>query len=318
MQFILSKQIEPTLAFHLMKFAFQAFEKEVIELTPEEYAEAYQQAYHQITLHEQILLSEAACGVVIPDKLIQTIFRSIQTEHGGEENFFLHLQKNNLRPDEFFTVLGNDLKVETILARVAYYAPPVSHQEIQDYYNSHQGSFFFPEQRSARHILISTENRYSHLPKDALLYRTMRIHSRLQNKQKGMDDQASEPEARLRVPLPPKIVEERPQSFIREAQLHSDCTTASDGGDLGRISPGELCPTLDHALFQLAAGEISPIIQTTQGFHILFCEAIHPGQRLNFQEAAPQIHQILTREARIDACRIWLRSLFPINTHNLK
>lgn len=313
MHFILSRQIEPALTFHLMKFAFHVFEKEVVELTPEEYAEAYQQAYHQITLHEQILLSEAACGVVIPDKLIQATFLSIQKAHGGEEKIFLHLQKNNLRPEEFFTVLGNDLKVETILARVAYYAQPVSHQEIQGYYNSHQDSCFSPEQRRVRHILISTENRYSHLPKDALLHRTLRIHSRLQGKQQGMDDQVGEPEARLQVPLPPKIVEERSQSFIREAQRHSDCTTAIDGGDLGRISPGELCRTLDHALFQLAAGEISPIIQTTQGFHILFCEAIHPGQRLNFQEASRQIHQILTRETRIDTCRTWLRSLFPLN-----
>ena len=291
MQFILSKQIEPALAFHLMKFAFQAFEKEVVELTPEEYAEAYQQAYHEITLHEQILLSEAACGVVIPDQLSQNAFHSIQTKHGGEEKFFLHLQKNNLRPDDFRTALNNDLKVEAILARVAYHAKPVNQQEIRDYYDSHQGSFCFPEQRSARHILISTENHYSHLPKDALLHRTMHIHSRLQS---------------------------NPHNFIREAQLHSDCTTASDGGDLGRISPGELCSPLDHALFQLTVGEISPIIQTTQGFHILFCEAIHPGQRLNLEEATPQIHQILTREARIDTCRAWLKSLFHIGTHNLK
>jgi peptidyl-prolyl cis-trans isomerase C len=318
MHFILSKQIEPALTFQLMKLAFHVFEKEVVELTPEEYAEAYQQAFHQITLHEQILLSEAACGVVIPDKLIQTTFLSVQVAHGGEEKFFLHLQKNNLRPEEFFTVLGNDLKVETILARVAYYTQPVSYQEMIDYYNSHQHTFFSPEQRSARHILISTENRYSHLPKDALLHRTMRIHSRLQGKQQGMDDEAGEPKAGLRAPLPPKIVEEQSQNFMREARLYSDCTTASDGGDLGRISPGELCRTLDHALFQLAAGEISPIIQTIQGFHILFCEAIHPGQRLNFQEAVPQIHQILTREAKIDACRIWLRSLFPVNTYNLQ
>jgi peptidyl-prolyl cis-trans isomerase C len=292
MQFILSKQIEPTLAFHLMKFAFQVFEKEVVELTPEEYAEAYQQAYHEITLHEQILLSEAACGVVIPDKLIQATFHAIQTKHGGEEKFSLHLQKNNLRPDEFRAALDNDLKIEAILTRVAYHhAKPVSRQEIQHYYDSHQDSFCFPEQRSARHILISTENRSSHLSQDALLRRTIYIHCRLQG---------------------------NPQRFIQEAQLHSDCITASNGGDLGRISPGELCSTLDHALFQLAAGEISPIIRTTQGFHILFCEAIHPGQRLNFEEAAHQIHQILTREARIDACRTWLKALFHIGPHNLK
>ena len=262
-----------------------------IKYERKEYAEAYQQACLEMTLHEQILLSEEACGVVIPDKLVQATFHSIQAEHGGEENFSRHLQNNNLRSDEFRTVLGSDLKVETILARVAYHARPVSRQEIQDYYDSHQGSFCFAEQRGTRHILISTENRYSHLPKDALLRRAMHIHTRLKN---------------------------NPQRFIQEAQLHSDCTTANDGGDLGLISRGELCRALDHALFQLAAGEISPIIQTTQGFHILFCEAIHHGQRLNFQEAAHQILQILTREVRIDTCKTWLKSLFHLGPHNLK
>jgi peptidyl-prolyl cis-trans isomerase C len=287
MQSRISKQIEPALAFHLMKFAFQVFEKEIVELTTEEYAEAYQQAYHEITLHEQILCSEAACGVVIPDKTLQAAIDTLQAEYGGEEQFFHHLQINNLHSSEFLLALQNDLKVEAILARVAFYAEPVSPQEIQDYYHNHQNLFYFPEQRDTRHILISTENRYSHLPQDSHRQRARRIRARLQS---------------------------NPQGFCHEAQLYSDSTTASDGGDLGMISQGELCPALDQALFQLAAGEISPIIQTSNGFHILLCEAIHPGQRLNFQEASHQIYQLLTRRNRVHACKIWLKSLF----YNLK
>ncbi len=283
MQPRISRPIEPSLAFTLMKFALQIFEKELIELTMEEYAETYLQACHEMTLHEKILLSEPACGVVIPDKTIEASFETIQAEYGGEELFSYHLQKNNLQPTDYLTALRNDLTVESTLARVAFHAEPVCHQEIQDYYHSHQGSFCFPEQRSTRHILICTENHYSHLPKDALLRRVTCLHDRLQCD---------------------------PQRFSQEAQLHSDCTTAMDGGDLGRIGPGELCAALDNALFQIGTGEISPIIQTAQGFHILFCETIHPGQRLNFEEAYQQIQQILSREKRIHTCRNWLRSLF--------
>lgn len=284
MQSITSRQIDANLAFTLMKFSLQIFGKMVIELTMDEYAEAYQQACHEMTLHEKILVSEPACGVVIPERAIQATFDCIQAEYGGEEIFSYHLQKNNLQAHEYLSALRNDLIVETTLARVAFQAVAVSYQELQDYYESHQDLFYFPEQRSTRHILISTENRYSHLPQDALLRRIMCLHDRLQRD---------------------------PQRFSLEAQLHSDCTTAMDGGDLGRISPGELCPALDHALFQLGAGEISPIIQTTQGFHILLCESIHPGQRLNIEETFQQIFRILTREKRITACRNWLRSLFP-------
>ena len=198
MRFILSTQIEPALAFHLMKFAFQVLKKEVVELTMEEYTEIYLQACHEMILHEKILLSEAACGVVVPKKTVQATCSILETEYGGRENFFRHLEKNNLQPDDYLTALDNDLKVEAILARVAFQAEPVSAQEVHDYYHSHQDSFCLPEQRSARHPL--------------------------------------------------------------------------------------------------------------------FREAIHPGARLHRQEACQQIHQTLTREKRITACRTWLKSLF----HNLR
>ncbi len=284
MQSIISREIEATLAFALMKFSLQIFGKMVIELTMDEYAEVYQQACHEMILQEMILLSEAACGVIIPESLLQTTLEIIQAEYGGEEIFAYHLQKNNLQADEYLTALRNDLIVAATLARVAFHAEAVGHQEIQDFYNCHQGSFCFPEQRSTRHILISSDNTSSPLPKDELLPRITSLHDRLRRD---------------------------PRRFSQEAQLHSDCTTSMDGGDLGRVSPGELCPVLDHALFQLGAGEISPIIQTKLGFHILLCETIHPGQRLNIEEAYQQIGRILTREKRIAACRSWLRSLFP-------
>ncbi|MBA3006860.1 MAG: nitrogen fixation protein NifM [Desulfocapsa sp.] len=281
------RQIEPTLAFTLMKLALQVFEKKVAELTMEEYAEAYLQACHEMSLQEKILLSEAACGVIIPHKTILATLFTLQAEHGDPENFFHYLQRNNLQLDDYLIVLRNDLTVETILARIAFHADPVSHQELEAYYDNHLDSFYSPEQRGTRHIFISTEHTYSDRKADALRHRIQALHSRLQHD---------------------------PQNFSMEARLHSDCTTAIDGGYFGRVSPGDLCATLDHALFRLATGEISPIIQTAQGFHILFCEAIHPGQRLTFQQASQQIQQILTREKRNTACRTWIKSLF----HNLK
>jgi peptidyl-prolyl cis-trans isomerase C len=294
MQFILSRQIESALVFHLMKFAFHIFEKKVAELTMEEYAETYLQACQEMALQEKILLSEAACGVVIPKQVLLASYSFLQAEHGGRKSFFRHLQKNNLQAADYLTALETDLRVEAILARVAFQSEPVSAQEIHDYYHSRHDPFCFPEQRRARHILICTESEDAQLPKEMLRQRAHSLHARLQK-----DSQATN--------------EERAETFTREALLHSDATTACDGGDLGKISPGELCAVLDHTLFHLAAGEISPIIETAQGFHILFCEAIHPGARLNFQEACQQIHQILTRKKRITACKIWLKSLFHKN-----
>lgn len=283
MQRIIFRQLEPALAFHLMKFSLQMYEKELNELTVEEYAEVYLQACHELILHEKILLSDAACGVVIPEPLIRQAYETLQAEYGGEENFVQHLRKNLLQPADYYVRLGNDLRVEVVLARVAFHATPVTDEEIERYWESHRDAFCFKEQRSARHILISTENQCSYLSQDSLPCRISSLHERLRC---------------------------NPQSFSQEALLHSDCATAMYGGDLGRIGRGELCPALDEALFQLAAGEISPVIRTKQGYHILCCEAVHLTELMSTGEAHEQIRRLLTKKKRTQACRSWLMSLF--------
>ena len=291
MQIRISRQFEPALACSLLKFSLQIFEKEINALTVDEYAEVYMQACHELILHEKILLSEAACGVVIPESVIRRTYEAHQAEHGGEENLAHHLQRHNLTSADYRAALCNELKVEAILARVAFQAGPVSHQEIAAYYESHRDSFGVSEQRSARHILISTENWYRHLPEDSLPRRISRLHARLRR---------------------------NPQTFSQEAFLHSDCATAINGGDLGRVGLGELCPALDHALFQLAAGDISPIIRTAQGFHILYCEAVHAMGPFRLAVVYNRIRQHLTREKRKKACQTWLMSLFSEMKGTLK
>jgi len=287
MQIKISREFEPALAFNLVKFSLQIYAKELNELTIEEYLEVYLQASNELILYQKILQSEAACGVVIPQALIHKAYDRFQEEHGGEEYFPRHLQKNKLKSVDYLTSLGNTLKVEAVLARVAFHAGPVGQGEIEAYYKSHQSAFALSEQRSARHILFSTEHCCSHLSEDALPRRISSLHARLQR---------------------------NPQTFSQEALRHSDCVTASCGGYLGRVSPGELCGALDQALFQLAAGEISPVIQTVQGFHILYCEAVHAT---GIAEVHGRIRQILTQKKRTLACRAWLMDLFREPIKNL-
>jgi peptidyl-prolyl cis-trans isomerase C len=225
---------------------------------------------------------------VVPQALIRKAYDRFRAAHGGESSFPRHLQKNHLKPADYLASLGDELKVEAVLARVAFHAEPVTQEEIDAYYFSHQGAFSLSEQRSVRYILISTAHCCAHLPGDVIPPRVSSLHARLRR---------------------------NPQTFSQEALRHSDCATASCGGYLGRVSPGELCGALDQALFQLAAGDISPVIRTSQGFHILYCEAVHATELAGIAQAHGRIRRILTQKKRTQACRAWLMALFrePIN-----
>jgi peptidyl-prolyl cis-trans isomerase C len=62
---------------------------------------------------------------------------------------------------------------------------------------------------------------------------------------------------------------EQGESFEKLAKDFSTCSSASEGGFLGEFSRGMMVPSFDKAAFQLEVGEISKIVRTQFGYHII-------------------------------------------------
>ncbi len=65
-------------------------------------------------------------------------------------------------------------------------------------------------------------------------------------------------------------------SFIEAAKKYSQDANASAGGDLGHIKPGYMPPEFEKLAFSLTPGQISPIIKTKFGYHLLKTLGIKP------------------------------------------
>lgn len=57
--------------------------------------------------------------------------------------------------------------------------------------------------------------------------------------------------------------------FATVASEHSDCPSASDGGDLGQFSRGQMVPEFDKAVFAMEVGETSDVVETAFGYHLI-------------------------------------------------
>ena len=62
------------------------------------------------------------------------------------------------------------------------------------------------------------------------------------------------------------------QPFAKVAADLSDDVTASHGGELGLIAPGQMIPAFEQAAFALKEGEHSGVVQSPYGFHIVLRE----------------------------------------------
>ena len=58
--------------------------------------------------------------------------------------------------------------------------------------------------------------------------------------------------------------------FEQIAGEHSDCPSARQGGDLGNFGRGAMVPEFDQAAFELEVGDISEVIETVFGYHLIY------------------------------------------------
>ena len=64
-------------------------------------------------------------------------------------------------------------------------------------------------------------------------------------------------------------IEAKKVTFEEAAAKHSSCPSKSKGGDLGEFTAGKMAPGFSIAAFALKPGEISPVVRTQFGFHII-------------------------------------------------
>jgi parvulin-like peptidyl-prolyl isomerase len=59
------------------------------------------------------------------------------------------------------------------------------------------------------------------------------------------------------------------EDFAAVAREMSDDPSASAGGDIGLVAPGQMVPAFEDAVFALKAGEHSGVVETPYGFHVV-------------------------------------------------
>jgi parvulin-like peptidyl-prolyl isomerase len=99
------------------------------------------------------------------------------------------------------------------------------------------------------------------------------------------------------------------ESFEGLARTYSDDPQAEVGGKLGWVTPGQLLPELDEALFALSPGEVSQPIQTGLGLHLLQAEQRKDGAALSELDANHAAFKQIYEQKFQAALKAWLEGL---------
>ncbi len=274
--------IDSGVAYLALKAAQKLYGKAPATLQPEESVRVQNMAQKQHQLEARVLAAPEARDAMVPPSTLEAAMQEIRGRYPNEEDFANDLAQNGLDEAGFATALERELKVEAILEKVGTQAAKVSDMDVELYYQYHPEQFRRPETRLARHILITISDTIAENTRSAARKRIDEVAARLAKE---------------------------PQRFEEQALKHSECPTALDGGKLGDLPRGKLFPELDKALFELKAGEVSGVLESELGFHILRCDAITEAGVLGYDQARQHIRKLLEQKRKRVCQQAWLKQL---------
>lgn len=268
--------------YNLLRAALSLFKKTPAELAEDELKQAKIQALNEFKIESRVLNAPEAAAVIITEQELQQAYQEIRGRYQDEDAFLMDLKKNQLDKDSLMAALHRQCKVNTVLEFVARNAPDINDVEIGIYYHLHAEQFNRPERREVCHIFISINPDYPENTEEMALIRAEEISEKLQKK---------------------------PHKFADLALKHSECPTALQGGVLGTVSRGTLYPEIDEVLFNLKSGQVSNVVKSEIGFHVVLCKSVQKPETLSLAKATPKIRQLMKERARRTCQRAWIASL---------
>jgi len=147
--------------------------------------------------------------------------------------------------------------------------------------------------------------------------------------EKHANDFNAEPEVRiqqLRLIIPPESnqgeidrIQAQAESILAKIKQGEDFTTlvglysqdpsASAGGDMGVFKRGELLPAIDEHVFSLQPGEVSPVIRTEVGFHIVKVLGRREPTALNEEDRRAEVKDVLFNQKAEELFKEWIAKL---------
>ena len=99
------------------------------------------------------------------------------------------------------------------------------------------------------------------------------------------------------------------EEFTSLVGLYSQDPTAQAGGDMGTFKRGELLPAIDEYAFSMKPGEVSPVIRTEGGFHIVKVLGRREPTALSDEERRAEVKEVIFSEKAEEDFKVWIEKL---------
>lgn len=218
--------------------------------------------------------SEKLAVVVAPEEK-EKQWDEHKKRYGTEEAFKSFLERAGTTADDVRSQFEANLLREKVFAKVSE-SVTVPAAEVKDFYDKNTARYDEPEQIQASHILI-------------------RLNPQ------GTAEEKAQKKARAEEAL--KKVKAKGADFAALSKEYGEDPTKDRGGDLGWFTKGRMVKPFEDAAWALKDKQISGIVETQFGFHIIKKTGYKAARKKTFKEVEDQIQKSLLAKKKNEAIR---------------
>ncbi len=225
----------------------------------------------QIVSYKLLTQESKARQIAVTDAEVDARMKEIQAQFPSEDAFKQMLATRKTTIEQVRGDIRQDMTVQKLISSAIADKVAVKPEQVTDFYAKNPDQFKQPERVRASHILIM-------VPKDA--------------------DAAAKDAARTKAAGILKDVKAG-KDFAALAKEHSqDPGSAQNAGDLGFFQQGQMVGPFNDVAFKLAPGQVSDLVETEFGFHIIKVAEKQAARAVPLEEVRPRLEQYLERQNR--------------------
>jgi hypothetical protein len=212
---------------------------------------------------------------LIPESAVDREYDVLQAQLRDKATWNAALALYRFSPDSFRAEIARNLRSERLIEERLVDQTKVTSGQSRDFYEAHKADYVLPVRFHVRHLFLASP---PETPPEGVDVKKRAIEMLATRLGHG-------------------------EGFAELAGLCSeDEATKTRGGDLGFFSEHRMAPDFIAAVKNIQAGEVSPIVRTRLGFHIIQLLEIKASRQMSLEEAEPEISLILENEGRRHGC----------------
>ena len=220
-------------------------------------------------LNMEVLKQESARRNIVPSSEdIEGEMKTIRANFPDEAAFEAMLKDKGLTIEVVKKSITEQISVQRMLEKEVESKVSISAKDIKEFYSDNPDYFKTKDSVKASHILIKAEE---NADEKTVAEARKKIDAILAKVKVGAD-------------------------FAEVAKEKSEGPSGPNGGDLGYFGKGQMVPSFEEAVYKLKVGEVSDVVKTQFGFHIIKLVDIKKAGTTPLSEVEESIKMFLKRQ----------------------